>query len=381
VTKDRLAQAAPWFLGALAAFIAGILVIAALPSDQPAPEQAAIAETQPEPQSTQAPVPVVETAPQPLPEPEPEVAAPLAPDFDTFRLEPDGMMVIAGRAAPNQVVAIMLGDVAIERTTADASGSFATIAMASPSEQPRRVMLLGDPDGARVPSQTSFLVAPIAAPVVVAEIAEPVIAQEAAPDPAVAPEPAVPTPAAEVADPVVIAADTDGLRVVQGGANIGPAEVTLDAITYAPDGAVQVSGRATSAAAVQLYLDNQAIAMALVDADAAWQLDLRDVAAGVYTLRVDALDLTGAVVSRLETPFQRERAADVAAVLAEAAPAATSGPVSRVVQPGSTLWAIAEETLGNGIFYVAVFDANRDLIRDPDLIYPGQVFVIPQAAN
>jgi nucleoid-associated protein YgaU len=47
------------------------------------------------------------------------------------------------------------------------------------------------------------------------------------------------------------------------------------------------------------------------------------------------------------------------------------------VQPGATLWAIAEEKLGDGVLYVAVFEANRDLIRDPDLIYPGQVFRIP----
>ena len=46
----------------------------------------------------------------------------------------------------------------------------------------------------------------------------------------------------------------------------------------------------------------------------------------------------------------------------------------RTVQPGNTLWAIARERYGRGILYVAVYEANRDLIRDPDLIYPGQVF-------
>lgn len=47
------------------------------------------------------------------------------------------------------------------------------------------------------------------------------------------------------------------------------------------------------------------------------------------------------------------------------------------VQPGSTLWAISRERYGDGLLYVQVFEANRDKIRDPDLIYPGQVFELP----
>ena len=51
---------------------------------------------------------------------------------------------------------------------------------------------------------------------------------------------------------------------------------------------------------------------------------------------------------------------------------------TRTVQPGATLWAIAEERYGEGILYVTVFEANRDRIRNPDLIYPGQVFILPE---
>ncbi|WP_054300936.1 LysM peptidoglycan-binding domain-containing protein, partial [Gemmobacter sp. LW-1] len=52
-------------------------------------------------------------------------------------------------------------------------------------------------------------------------------------------------------------------------------------------------------------------------------------------------------------------------------------PVSVTVQPGFTLWRIARENFGDGVLYVKVFDANKDQIRNPDLIYPGQVFLIP----
>ena len=47
------------------------------------------------------------------------------------------------------------------------------------------------------------------------------------------------------------------------------------------------------------------------------------------------------------------------------------------VQPGFTLWGIARSNYGRGVLYVQIYEANQDQIRDPDLIYPGQIFTIP----
>ena len=55
-------------------------------------------------------------------------------------------------------------------------------------------------------------------------------------------------------------------------------------------------------------------------------------------------------------------------------------PISVTVQPGFTLWGIAQERYGDGVLYVQVFEANRDKIKDPNLIYPGQVFSVPETA-
>ena len=67
-----------------------------------------------------------------------------------------------------------------------------------------------------------------------------------------------------------------------------------------------------------------------------------------------------------------------AAAPADAAPAPTPAPITITVQPGMTLWAIARENFGQGVMYVQVFEVNRDKIKDPNLIYPGQVFTIPK---
>jgi nucleoid-associated protein YgaU len=75
-------------------------------------------------------------------------------------------------------------------------------------------------------------------------------------------------------------------------------------------------------------------------------------------------------------------AAEDTAVASQAVPVvepATRAPVTVTVQPGFTLWAIAEGQFGDGVMYVQVWNANRDSIKDPDLIYPGQVFTIPGA--
>ncbi|WP_372740836.1 peptidoglycan-binding protein LysM [Neptunomonas sp.] len=47
------------------------------------------------------------------------------------------------------------------------------------------------------------------------------------------------------------------------------------------------------------------------------------------------------------------------------------------IQPGDSLWAIAQKHLGNGNDYTKIFEANKEVIKDPDLIYPGQKIRIP----
>ena len=175
--------------------------------------------------------------------------------------------------------------------------------------------------------------------------------------------------------PTVMIADQDGIRVVQGGECQSSSDVALDAISYDEEGKVALSGRGTPAAQVLVYLDNAPISSTVLDSAGQWKTDLTDVDPGVYTLRIDQLDTSGKVVSRLETPFQRENRERLIKQVAASAEPARVNVIT--VQPGYTLWAIARNRYGRGMLYVQVFEANRDKIRDPDLIYPGQVFQLP----
>ncbi|MEP2953116.1 MAG: LysM peptidoglycan-binding domain-containing protein [Sulfitobacter sp.] len=151
--------------------------------------------------------------------------------------------------------------------------------------------------------------------------------------------------------------------------------VALDTIGYSDQGDVQLAGRAQpDTSEVRVYLNNNAVISLPVDQEGRWRGDLPNVDEGVYTLRVDELSRAGDVTSRVETPFKRESPEVLAA-----ATEGLSGPLSAVtVQKGDTLWAISRERYGDPLLYVKVFEANSGNIRDPDLIYPGQVFDLPE---
>lgn len=60
-----------------------------------------------------------------------------------------------------------------------------------------------------------------------------------------------------------------------------------------------------------------------------------------------------------------------------AAPEAAPEPTFYTVQKGDTLSKIAEQHLGSANQWSALFEANRGVIDNPDLIYPGQTIRIP----
>ena len=49
-----------------------------------------------------------------------------------------------------------------------------------------------------------------------------------------------------------------------------------------------------------------------------------------------------------------------------------------MIEKGDTLWKIAEKAYGNGAKYTAIVDANKEVIKDADKIFPGQKIRIPK---
>lgn len=380
-----------------------------------------------------------EAAPEAIPEPPAEATR--APSFDTVRVDADGSVLVAGRAAAGAVLSLLLDGVEVATATASPNGTFATIFSIPPSDTPRAMSLrMTGADGATVTSEETVLIAPFAAPtapVVVAEAEATEAAPEAvvtpekgdataelapAPDPAqtataTATEPQAKADPAPVA-PEILIADAKGVRKQAPAGSL--AAIVIDTIGYGGAGEVHLAGRGTAGSFARIYLNNAPQATVGILESGAWEAALDGVAPGVYTLRVDQVDGTGKVTSRFETPFQREAPEAVAAALVPHSPdtgattlpatpavpagsgqavetdtpatdpetpaalaAAQTAPTPGIragivtVQPGFTLWRIARENYGDGILYVKVFEANKDQIRNPDLIYPGQIFNVP----
>jgi nucleoid-associated protein YgaU len=71
-------------------------------------------------------------------------------------------------------------------------------------------------------------------------------------------------------------------------------------------------------------------------------------------------------------------AACVAALLLAATGAGAEGKLHEV-QPGESLAVIARRELGDPLLWPVLYRANRDRIKDPTRIYPGQQISIPPA--
>ena len=184
----------------------------------------------------------------------------------------------------------------------------------------------------------------------------------------------------ELAAPTVLLATDAGISVLQPGSAAPEVlqSIALDSISYDPAGDVILAGRASGQGFVRVYLNNTPIKTLKIEADGRWRAPLPQIDTGVYTLRIDEVDASGTVVSRVETPFKREEPSFLAALETGEAPEEGIRLSLVTVQKGNTLWGIASKAYGEGILYVRVFEANHHRIRDPDLIYPGQVFTIPE---
>lgn len=79
--------------------------------------------------------------------------------------------------------------------------------------------------------------------------------------------------------------------------------------------------------------------------------------------------------------WPQEIVADIKSVGSTTEPPAHAGEIAYIVKPGDTLSKIALAHFGRADAYTAIFEANRDQLKDPDKIYPGQLLKIPQPAR
>lgn len=305
--------------------------------------------------------------------PPPAPGGDAVPEFDVVSIEPTGETVVAGRAAPGATVELLRNGEVHDRIVADASGQFVMVPRPLPPGNYDLTLRITR-DGKQVTSKQSVAVALEAA--------------------------------ARERPMVALMAPDKPIRVLSQPAAAAPAagKVAVEAVETEPGGKLHVSGRAAPGATVRLYLNDSLITSATADEAGHLSVTInKGVAAGDYRVRLDDVDPgSGKVRARAEVPFNVPDATSTASIPAPAASsgradvatpqlaaatttAAVSSP-SAVIVPkittttvarGDSLWRISQRALGAGQRYAVIYRANQQQIRNPNLIYPGQVFVLP----
>lgn len=296
----------------------------------------------------ETPAPDSETAVAPDAADGDELAAPAAPveaalpNFDIVRVDRTGYAVIAGRAAPNADVVIFANGDPLAETKAERDGSWVVSTDTPLDAGPVELGLsMTTPDGLTVRSEQTVIIL---------------------------------VPAADGEAPRVLRTTPGGATEVlqepdDVGEGLGP--LALEVIDYDDSGAVIFSGRATPGAIVQILLNRQLIGQTQANDDGRWVLQPdASITPGVYQLLVVQLDENGRPAYAIELPFERADPDNVDL---------RDGRV--IVQPGNSLWRIARRAYGRGAQYTIIYQANADQIRDPDLIYPGQIFDVPDGSE
>lgn len=280
-------------------------------------------------------------------------AATILPSFDIVRISRNGTGVIAGRAEPNSDIYIYAKDKLIGSAVADRNGEWVLLYDEPLPVGPTELSLKSSMPGKFEVFSSDIVIVAVPNPDENRFIED------------------------ETNGVIALLSSRTGIgptRVLQKPRLVNFAELTkglsLDSLDYDDNSNTIISGTASKNVRVRIYLDNGFSGEVIASDEGIWShsfIMAHDTEE--HSIRLDQLLDGDDVQVRIEQPFTRGVALD---------PSKAKGEV--IVRPGNSLWHIARKLYGSGFHYTLIFGANKDLIRNPDLIYPGQKFTLPTAA-
>ena len=305
-------------------------------------------------------------------------AAPLT--IDLARVKPDGAAVFAGTAAPNAKIRIFEGDILLGETIANANGEWVIVLEKSLAAGQHLISVAMErSDGTTEMADRSLAVEiyqdtetkPLVALLPETATEVPVLIQS--PDDVDKTKSAATASETTASGTIVADAAEAAPAKPQAKSQIAASQIAAlapSAIVWRDASRILISGTSRGGVRVTVNDAKGQFGEALVLADGAWQVaGSLDMDIAVNQLRFALFDDANQIIARYDLPV---KARDLAK--------GQDGSPLVVVNKGDMLWRIAYHQLGEGVKYVDIVRRNQQDIADPDLIYPKQIFAVPQSS-
>lgn len=320
------------------------------------------------------------------------------PTFDVVVIEPSGEGVIAGRAAPGWQVSVQSGGVKVAEAKVDVQGEWSVVLeQPLPAGDHALSLKITSPDGTRaVTSQESVRVA-VGADETKGNAPAAVQTAKPAEPPVPAPQTDAATPPAPAQPEAARAGEIQALARSEQAPSAGAEEskpapkpaLVFKTVDYQETGSgtgtVTITGTSDPGAKISIYYGAEALAEVSADRDGTWRVAVaKKLGMGQHSFRAEragAAGITGTALVTIERAEPKPEPPKAAVVAAK--PGTPPGQASQdtaatyVIRRGDTLWAIAKRYLGSGLRYTRIFEDNRQVINNPNLIHPKQQVTVP----
>jgi len=250
--------------------------------------------------------------------------------FDVVRLDTNGDVVIAGKTIPNIKVDILDGNETLASVISDSNGDWVWISDNPLPEGIKRFNLRHfDGENEFVSKQNV------------------IILREKNDN---------------IASKILRFSKNSSIEIINNNEKI--LGLTLDIAEYLNNNTLMLTGRTKPNSLVKLFFSKNFMEESISDNYGIWKIELK---------KLEHLDNNLIITTEIEGQKIRLKTK----IFEEKIDPNFTFEKEITVKNGNSLWRIARKTLGGGIYYSEIYKNNIKEIENPDLIFPGQVFNIP----
>ena len=251
--------------------------------------------------------------------------------FDIVRLDPSGDLIIAGKTEPNIVVDIYDGNQKLTSVLSDTHGDWVWVSEKKIDNGLKRFNLKhSDSQGKIINSDENIII-----------FFEKNEKQKVV----------------KIRDKGEV-----GIEILNNNQEVRG--LALDSSEHFDNEKLRLKGRSIPKAEIQIFISKKLIGKSIADVQGNWEFSINEIVFENYDLEIKSsfenniLSLKTQILNgKIDSKLFYEK--------------------EIIVENGNSLWRIARKTLGGGILYAEIYKNNKKIINDPDLIFPGQVFKIP----